>query len=140
MTFRIAHKFDNDSDEAQFNIGAYVRAVGADHGTGLVVAVNDGQVLDEKTNKVYRQRVYQVHWLDTKDATGNSVYAFHSESELAPSSRSVPKFSSQEEADAWMEKQTETGNWTGSVQDATDSASDLDVALQKILEEGTTDD
>jgi hypothetical protein len=140
MTFRITHKYDNDTHEAQFNIGSYVRAVGRDNGTGLVVAINDGSVLDEKTNKVYRQRVYQVHWLDIKDATGNTVYAFHAESELASSSRSVPKFSSAEEAEAWMEQQVEPGNWTGSAQDAADSASDLDIALQKILEEGQTDD
>jgi hypothetical protein len=136
---RIQHIFDNDNPTPTVNIGSYVRRVGADNGTGLVVAINDCDALDEKTSKVYHQRIYQVHWLDQKDPNGDSIYAFHAESDLAPSSRSVPKFSSMEEAEAWMEKQTQPGNWTGKAQDAADSASDLDVALMKMLEEGTKD-
>lgn len=139
MTFRIQHTFDNDELSPLFNIGSYVRAVGRDNGTGIIVAIGDSDVLDEKTNKVYHQRVYHVHWLDLKDPKGDTIYSFHAEGELAASSRSVPKFASQAEADAWMEQQTEPGNWTAKAQDATDSASDLDVALWKMLEEGTQD-
>jgi hypothetical protein len=140
MTYRIQHKFDNDLSNEPFNCGAYVRAVGQDRGTGVVVAVNDAQCLDEKTQKVYSQRIYQVHWLDQKNVQEitNEIYGFHPEKDLTPSSRSVPKFASEAEAEAWMEKQVNPGHWTDAAQDATDSASDIDVALQKILEEGTS--
>ena len=131
---RIHHKFDHPGGTEGFNIGSYVRAVGKDNGTGLIVAVNNADLLEEDTNRVYHQRVYQVHWLDMKDATGNSLYAYHSEEELAPSSRSVPKFTSQEEADAWMEQQTQPGRWVGKVQDGVDSSADIDVELRQMLE------
>jgi hypothetical protein len=136
----IQHTFDNENDTPLFNVGSYVRAVGRDNGTGLIVGVGDSDVLDEKTNKVYHQRIYHVHWLDMKDKAGNTIYTFHAESDIAPSSRSVPKFSSMEEAEAWMEQQTQPGNWTGKAQDAADSSSDMDVALQKLLEEGLKDE
>lgn len=137
MTFRIQHTFDNDNPTPLHNVGSYVRAVGRDNGTGIIVAVGDSDVLDEKTNKVHHQRVYHVHWLDMKNPAGETIYAFHAEDEIAPSSRSVPKFATIEEAQAWMDQQTEPGNWTAKAQDATDSASDMDVALRKMLEEGT---
>jgi hypothetical protein len=139
MTFRIQHTFDNDNPTPTINIGAYVRYVGQDHGTGIVVGIGDSDVLDEKTSKVHHQRVYHVHWLDAKTPDGDTIYSFHAESELATSSRSVPKFASEAEAEAWMEKQIEPGNWTAKAQDATDSASDIDVALRKMLEEGAGD-
>lgn len=138
MTF-IQHEYNIDpTSEAAFNVGGYVRAVGRDNGTGLIIAIADSDVLDEKTSKVYHQRIYHVHWLDMKSTNGQTVYMFHAEGDLAPSSRSVPKFASLEEAEAWMEKQVEPGNWTAKAQDATDSASDIDVALQKMLEEGSS--
>jgi hypothetical protein len=140
MTFRIQHTFDNDNDTPTFNIGSYVRAVGRDNGTGLIVAVGDSDVLDEKTNKVYHQRVYHVHWLDMKNPAGETIYSFHAESDLAASARSVPKFATAEEAEAWMEAQTQPGNWVAAAQDATNSSSDMDVALQQILEEGMKDE
>jgi len=134
MTMKIQHLFDHDGTHPAMNVGSYVRRVGEDFGTGIIVSVGDSDVLDEKSQKVHHQRVYYVHWLDMNEGT---VYSFHPESHLAPSSRSVPKFSSMEEAEAWMESQTSPGNWTGKAQDATDSASDFDIALMKILEEGT---
>ena len=138
---KIQHTFDIDSSLAPlFNVGAYVRAVGRDNGTGMIVAVSDSDVLDEKTNKVYHQRIYHVHWLDMKNPAGDTIYGLHPEGDLSPSARSVPKFASEEEAEAWMEAQTQPGNWTAAAQDATDSASDIDVALQKMLEEGLKDD
>lgn len=137
MTLIIKHRFDNDTPTPAINIGAYVRMEGQDMGTGIVVCINDSDVLDERTNKVFHQRVYQVHWLDMNDGT---TYGFHAENEIKPSSRSVPKFASEEEAEAWMDAQVTPGNWTAAAQDATDSASDMDVALQKMLEEGKKDD
>ena len=138
MTFRIDTTFDVDpNSKANLNVGAYVRAVGEDMGTGLVVAVGESECLDEKTNKIHFQRVYHVHWLDMNEGT---AYRFVAEDALMPSSRSVPKFTTPEEAEAWMEAQLQPGNWTGKAQDAVDSSSDLDVALQKMLEEGLGDD
>jgi hypothetical protein len=136
---RIQHTFDNDNPQPLHNVGSYVRAVGRDNGTGIIVGVGDSDVLDEKTNKVYHQRIYHVHWLDMKNPAGDTIYSFHAEDQIAPSSRSVPKFATAEEAEAWMEQQTQPGNWTAKAQDATDSASDMDVALRKMLEEGTND-
>jgi hypothetical protein len=135
MTYKIQHKFDNDHSNPPLRCGAYVRAVGSDRGTGIIVAVNDAHCLDEKTNKVYTQRIYQVHWLDMKNAQdiANAVYAFHPEKDLALSSRSVPEFKSVEEVEAWIEKQMNPGHWTDGVQDAVDSASDFDIALQQML-------
>jgi len=140
MAYKIQHIFDNDNPTPTLNIGSYVRKVGSDNGTGIVVGIGDYDLLDEKTSKVYHQRTYHVHWLDLKNQAGDTIYQFHPESDLAPSSRSVPKFASEEEAEAWMEKQVSPGNWTDKAQDATDSASDMDVALRKMLEEGSAKD
>lgn len=135
MTF-IQHTYDVDKDsEPTLNIGSYVRRIGLDQGTGLLIGISNGDVLDEKTNRVYRQRIYHVHWLDLKDSdTGQTVYSFEPEDAITSSSRSVPKFASEAEAEAWMDKQLQAGNWTDKAQDATDSGSDIDVALRKMLE------
>lgn len=131
---RIDHKYDTDRDtKPAYNVGAYVRKVGDDMGTGLIVAVGESEVLEEATNRVFYQRIYHVHWLQMNNG---SLYSTEPEILLASSARSVPKFETVEEAEAWMQQQLQPGNWTQAAQDATDSASDFDVALQQILEEG----
>jgi hypothetical protein len=130
MTFNIQHSFDNDGSQPAHNCGAYIRKVGGDMGTGIVVGVLESDVLDEKTQKVFHQRVYHVHWLDMNDGL---LYSFHPENELAPSARGVPKFKSEEEAEEWMERQVNPGHWVDGVQDAADSSADVDVALWNLL-------
>lgn len=131
---RIDHKYDmKPGTEPAFRVGAYVRKVGDDMGTGIIVAVGESDVLEEKTNRVFHQRVYHVHWLQMNNG---DLYSTEPEAMLAASARSVPKFESIEEAEAWMAQQLQPGNWTGAAQDAADSASDLDVALQQLLDEG----
>jgi hypothetical protein len=131
---RIDHKYDvKPETEPAFHVGAYVRKVGDDMGTGLIVAVGHSDVLEEKTNRVFHQRIYHVHWLQMNKG---DLYSTEPEILLAGSARSVPKFETVEDAEAWMAQQLQPGNWTGAAQDAADSSSDMDVALQKILEEG----
>lgn len=134
---RVDTRFDVDRDtERTAQVGAYVRAVGEDLGTGIVISVGESDVLNEKNNQVHYQRVYLVHWLDMNEGT---AYALRTEASIALSSRGVKKFATIEEADEWMEKQLNPGHWTAAAQDATDSASDMDVELRKMLEAGEGD-
>lgn len=135
-SMRIEHKYNHENTPRAHQVGSYVRKVGEDMGTGIVVAVGDADVMDEKTNKVYHQRVYHVHWLQMNNG---KLYSQEIEEDIAASSRSVPQFASVNDAQKWMESQLDTGNWTHSAQDAVDASSDMDVALQKMLEAGLPD-
>lgn len=137
MGYAIEPRFNVEPDEDfKYGVGGYVRLIGEDRGTGMVISRSRGEVLDLKDN-VTHQIIYSVHWLDQKDQTGNNdVYSFHAQVELAGSARGVPKLGDMDSADQWLEQQVESGNWTAKAQDATDSQSDIDVALRKMLDEG----
>lgn len=123
--------------EFTFRVGGYVRRREEDWGTGMVIARSRAEVVNED-NRVVEQIVYTIHWLDQKDANGDrTVHGSAAQSDLESSARGVQTFTSPEEADAWMEQQMADGNWTDIVQDRVDTRSDLDVGLQKILEEGS---
>lgn len=133
---RIDPRFDVlPGDVSVHHVGAYVRRVGIDMGTGIVLGVSKGQVMDEETNHVHWQLIYTVRWLDQKLADGATPIQHHAESELAASARGVPKFSGPADAEAWMERQVEGGNWVAKAQDATDTAGDMDVLLTQLLDE-----
>lgn len=138
MGYAIEPRFNVEPDEDfKYGVGGYVRMIGEDRGTGLIISRSRGEVLDPRSNDVTHQIIYNVHWLDQKDNSGGAeVYGFHAQVELAGSARGVPKLGDMDSADKWLEQQVETGNWTAKAQDATDSQSDIDVALQKMLEEG----
>lgn len=135
---KIERRYDLDAaDQPRAHaVGSYVRKVGEDMGTGIVVAIADATVLDEKTNKVHYQRVYHIHWLHMN----GGMYTQEIEADLAASARSVPQFASAEEAEAWMEQQLKGGNWTDAAQDAVDSDADMDVELRKLLDGETGTD
>jgi hypothetical protein len=123
--------------DRKFNVGGYVRAIGRDKGTGMIVGIDDADMLDEKTNKVVHQRIYIVRWLDMNK--GQEV-SFEAEAAIASSARGVPKFDNPDDAEAWLEQQLQSGNWTGKAQDAVDSDSDWRNALEQWEQEMKGDD
>lgn len=106
--------------EAEFNIGAYVRAKGQDIGTGKIELVRHETTLDRKGN-VVETVIYGVTWLDTDPPSRTFAMA----EELVGSARGVPKFDSVEEAEAWLEKQNSPGNWTAKIEDAQASTAEI---------------
>jgi len=94
-----------------FEPGDYVRHSEANIGTGQVIAISAHRVLG-KDNKIRAYISYSVRWLDQDGRVSD-----HSPEQLAPSVRSVPKFTSVEEADAWMEAQRSGGAWMSAVED-----------------------
>lgn len=114
-----------------FECGSYVRAVGRDMGTGQITEITEATILNQKTRKLDYLRSYTVHWLDMND--GNLEERLP-EADLVQSARGVPKFDTPEEAQAWLERQAQPGNWVDKVQDAADSHSDMDIALRKLLD------
>lgn len=138
MTYTIDRRFlVDEGTEFEHNVGAYVRKIGEDMGTGWVIARAKGEALDPKTSTIKHSIEYIVQWLDKKTPTGNVPTDRYAQSELAASARGVPKFDSPEEAEQWMEQQLQGGNWTTKAQDAVDARSDWDIGLQELTEEGS---
>jgi hypothetical protein len=121
----------------KFGIGSYVRAKDKDMGTGQIKAVSEVTVLDD-AEQVVHQVVYTVWWMDkvSERTKQRDVLRQHSEQSLESSARGVQSFKSMEEAEAWMEQQTQSGNWTDKAQDAVNSEADVDLELRKMLEGG----
>lgn len=114
---------DND-----FRIGQYVRMVGQDRGTGKIEMVRQETTLTSK-GQVIETVYYGVTWLDTKGSeTGKPIHELLPGGVLMPSARSVPTMTSPAEAEAWMEQQMQTGNWTDKVVDMAESAQESAVA------------
>lgn len=135
---KINPAFTIDPDtKCLFVIGNYVRAVGRDMGTGMIIGIDQTQMLDEKTNKVTHLRHYIVRWLDKNKGLHVSL---EPEGSIAPSARGVPKFDNPDDAEAWLERQLQPGNWTGKAQDAVDSDGDWRNALEQWSEEMKNDD
>jgi hypothetical protein len=94
--------------------------------------------------KVKRVTGFFVEWLDTKGLVGQPIQGWETSETITPSARAVPAFQTQEEAEAWMEQQLDTGGWVAKVQDAADTVGDavedvittaVDDAIQQILNE-----
>jgi len=123
--------------EPKFKVGAYVRHVGKDLGTGKVWLIRQETYLNPQTNQVEERTWYQVEWMDMKNIdTLMPPMTMLTDADLEPSARAVPKFSTPEEAEAWMARQVEPGNWIGKVEDAQASIDEMLTAV--VLDEAAT--
>lgn len=95
-----------------FRIAQYVRHASTDHGTGQIVEIRMRQSL-QGDGTIANAVTYLVKWLDL----GGGRLLPHAGDELVASMRDVPKFSSPEEAEEWMEAQREGGQWVNTAED-----------------------
>lgn len=125
------------SMDETFQIGQYVRHATKDQGTGKIVGINYLISINEKTNKVDHSTVYAVRWLDLTVVNSmlNPIESLPATS-LRASARSVPKFATPEEAEAWLEEQQNPGGWVGKVEDSAASVGDaqgIDAEFEKLM-------
>jgi hypothetical protein len=124
----------------QFHVGQYVRdTTGTNSGTGQVQSSAEIEYL-HIDGKVHRKEEYIVRWLDC-DGRLTPMYP----NDMAASARSVPKFSTQEEAEAWFEQQADGGGWIDKVDDDLATAGELPGKLalegaQEVLAEQAVSD
>lgn len=116
-------------DGTRFQVGQYVRHGKEDRGTGKVEVVRVSESIG-KDKKIHRATEYVVHWLDLKSTSmamgaSQGVKSVETEDTIQLSARNVPKFSSVEEAEAWIEQQNQPGGWIDKVEDLNATAADV---------------
>lgn len=121
--------------EPVFNIGQYVRCKVEDRGTGKIELIRHETTLDRKGG-VHESILYGVTWLDKEFApTGQPMRTLELAEDLASSARGVPKFTTVEEAEAWLEQQNSPGNWTAKIEDSQATTSDM---INTMIDEALT--
>lgn len=105
-------------------VGEYVRSTKEDRGTGKVNIVR----VEEYTGpdrKIHSRTSYKVQWLDLRGGDKATVLSWETDDTIQASARNVPKFTSVEEAEAWLEQQSQPGNWVDKVEDLNATAADV---------------
>lgn len=115
-----------------FRCGQYVHHKTDNLGAGRIVRITLEQFLTDQ-DTIESAIIYTVTWLDQR------IQSRHMTEDLVASAHSVPKFTTKEEADAWLEGQLSGGGWVGTVEDTNAVVAEaIDQAAQQLVAEAST--